>query len=214
MTWAELKLLVNNRLKFDGASSEDLANTTLMSAFDLRAKLSLQEFVRETYYIFEDRAALTLATNDRTISLLDPAKSAKSIYTVYQVWVNNLLLQNLSPRDMQTLSAEASVATGTPSYWAQYQDGQVTFDKKCTSGFSNSYVSGWAKHPDISSDSQVLSIMDWHGSILAAYIAAEFARPVVSSAGGLNRLQMYDKEAYEGALAIKAANTQRFLWSN
>ena len=213
MTWAELKLLVKNRLQFDGVSQQDINNTAIASAFDLRAILYLQSFMRDTYYIYEDRAALTLATNDRILNLLDPAKSAKAIYHPRKVWVNSSELQLYSISDQEQMYSSAVVATGTPTTWASAQEGQIQFEVKCTSGFSNSFVSGWAKHPTISSDSQSLSVLDWDGLICSAYIAAAFAQPVVSSNAGLNRLQMYDKEAYEGAKEIKARNLARFYGS-
>lgn len=213
MTWAEQKLLIVNRLKFDGASSHDLNSTAISSAFDLRAKIAVQEFVRETFYIYEDRAALTLALNDRIVNLLDGAKCAKPIFNPRLVWVNNAKLSIMSPDHQELLYASATVSTGAPTTWCMPQEGIIKFENKCAAGYADSYVSGWAKHPDISADNQALAVNDWHANMLAAYVAAQFATPVVSSQAGVNRLQMYDKEAYDGMVQLKAANLARFFGS-
>ncbi len=212
VTWSELKVFVKARVRYDGAAVEDINDLALNSGFDTRAKLSFYGFVEEAYAIYADRAALTLATNDRTVDLFDSGKSAKAIFAPRYVWVNNVRLEQWAMSDLEILSYGGTISSGTPTRWGIAQDGKITFDVPCSGAFANNFASGFARHTAITAQDQVLEIPDRIiPDILTAYMAAHFQMPVVGSNVGLNRLEMYDKIAYAGLREFKAKQIARFM---
>lgn len=214
MTWAETKLLIVHKLNFDGSSKEDLQNTALSSGFDLRSKLLLQQFCRYTYYIWHDRAALTLAANDYIVQVSNTAKCAKAIYEVMDVWLSDAKLAFYSPRQQEVLHmGQGTIQSGTPATWSQLSEGKIRFEKKVTGAIANSYVSGFGKHDDITSDGQTLDIQDWDFEPLISFTAANFMQPVAASDIGIGRLRMYDAAAAAAMDALRARNMRRFFGS-
>lgn len=199
-------------MRYDGSSVEDINDLALNSGFDTRAKKSFYGFVEDAYAIYEDRAALTLATNDRTVDLFDAAKCAKAIFAPRRVWVNNVLIEQWSMKELEERATGGSISTGTPVEWAIAEDGRITFDKPCSGAFANNYVSGFARHVAITADADVLRVPDrLIVDVLTAYMAAHFQMPVVGSNVGLNRLEMYDKIAYNGLREFRAKQIARFM---
>lgn len=211
-TWAELKLLVKSKLRYDGSSVEDINDLAINSGFDTRAKKCFSAFVEDACAIYEDRAALTLAQADKTIDLFDIAKSAKPIFAPRYVWVNNIRLEQYSMSDLETLYSSGSLSQGTPVAWAIAEDGRVTFDKPLSGAFANNFASGFCRHAAITADTDTLRVPDrLVTDIIPAYIAANFQQGVVGSNIGLNRLEMYDKIAYNGLMQFRATQTARFF---
>lgn len=211
-TWAELKLLVKSKVRYDGASVEDINDLAINSGFDTRAKKSFMAFCEDALAIYENRAGLTLAQADSTIDLFDGAKSTKPIFAPRHIWVNNVKLEQYAYADLEILYSGGSVAQGTPVAWAIAEDGKVTFDKPLSGAFANNFVSGFSRHAAITADADVLRIPDrLIVAVAAPYIAAHFQESVVASNVGLNRLEMYDKIAYTGLMNFRAKQIARFM---
>ena len=211
-SWAELKVLVKARLRYDGASVEDISDLALNSGFDTRAKKSFNAFVEESFAIYEDRATLTLAAADKTVDLFDNTNCSKAIFAPRLVWVNDTPVEQWAMSDLEQLYTGGNISQGTPVAWAIVEDGRITFDKPCSGAFANNFVSGFARHEAITADDDVLRVPDRIVTdILTSYIAAHFQTPVVGSNVGLNRLEIYDKTAYDGLRRFKAKQIARFF---
>lgn len=210
-TWAVTKTLVKAKIRYDGASVEDVNDLAINSGFDTRAKASFYSFVEETFCIYANRSALTLAASDQEVDLFDAAKCAQPIHSPRHVWVNNVKLELWSMADLESMYSGGTMVNGTPVAWALAEDGRICFDKPASGAFANNYVSGWRRHTAIAADGDVLRVPDRViTTILVSYIAADFQMPVVASNAGLNRLEMYDKIAFQGLQKFKAMNLARF----
>lgn len=210
MTWAEFKILVKDRLQYDGQSDVDLNNLGIASVFNLRALVYLQTCVQESYALYADRATLTLAAADKTVNTLDIAKCSQPIWQVGKVWINSIALAVASMSDLDLLASAAAPAQGTPIYFSVIGDGKIFFDKPCTAGLTNCFASGWRLHSTISSDSQVMEFPDSIAPAFADYVAAQLSKAVVADQLGLNRLQMYSESSYKAITEFAAKQKARY----
>lgn len=213
VNWGTFKTLVVEKLQFRGESYSDLSSLGFPSNFNTRALIYLYTFVRDSYSIYYDRAALTVNTSDVSLDLLTTADCAKPIYRPRKIWINNTLIEMQSMGDFEAGYSSAALASGVPTKWMPFEDGIVRFDKACASGYSNSYASGFGDHLTIDDDADVVTIPDRYLDLAVEAVAAPFALPVVSDEIGISILEKYSAGSAAALRRWAAENVRRFTGS-
>lgn len=196
MTWGELKIAVERRIKFHRLSVIDI-DQTYGSDWDLEVFSLYSKFIRESQFIFVPPQALTLATNDIEIDLESATfiGSGRKLFEVTDVWVNKKRLERVNYGSIMEDFSPSATAGNPESYFA-VGDGRIRFNRPCSSAFSNSYVAGFAHPIALASNSTVLDVDDHYKRDVSEYIAAHLAMDVAS-----DEIQME-----KAIIAMKSAN--------
>lgn len=202
MTFSELCLFVAEDLRPDGDSLTVIpaAGPYYTTRFGIRLALYLRQFSVETLSLFEPKVALTLAEDDWNVDLSNPAKCAKDIYTPWKTWLEGVEVKRRS--SFESLRVHPDAVKGIPYQFAQIGPSRIHFQVPLAGNYQG-FVQGWAKHPAITADNNVVQLSDDRIELFSRYVAAMMREDVASDEIGILRLQRLDKSAFDAVQKMK-----------
>jgi hypothetical protein len=169
--------------------------------------LSLSVTVQAHY---TTKTTITVGANDNLFNLDDPANCALAIYHPTSVILNkSQIYQCRSVKEFEEHAGPDRYINRQPSAYVIIDRYQIQFDSNPTGAIPNSYVTGYYRHPNITSDeTQVLFPMDeWPA--LTRTIQTMMRENVTADEIGFGRLQRLDQLAYEYIRRKRAASIRR-----
>lgn len=194
MTWGNFKILVKNKVQFEGEEEVDLESIAVGSDAETRIQHYLDVFLMVTREHYKRRLALTLTSfvSSQEVDLRTACPTGFIVYEPTIIWINGKKIEKVSVDIMQDEAVTPTQTAGEPNSWADMKDWIVEFDKPLGADYGSSYIEGYYLPAAYTADNNVVNLTADKIDIAAKFIAAGLMEGVVSSDSGLQRLKRYE----------------------
>jgi hypothetical protein len=210
-TFQEFTEFVASDLTADGDSQFTLPESAYYSSpFGKRLAVLLKSFSVQTNSFFTIKEAITIGAGDQTFDLSDSSNCSKSFHSVSKVWLNGEPITKLD--SVMALMAIVNPDDGPalPSAWAQLDEKRILFNSDPTGSIANSYVAGFYRHPNITSDETLVDFPEDEWPMLSQVVGISLRLNVAADEIGLSRIAQMNDQVYR-YIAEKKQRSFRFL---